>query len=392
MQNTRFIYALMIGFAMLLSSFKPIGLGDPVQVLKEVSLKLASLNRIKYHYSREFNYPSEGYVAKTEGDMFIDFAKEQDLAGMRFKYEDDRGFSIFNNAEFFSANQQSKTIAISKIAAQKDLEGRSPLFNSIVTLRNILPLIIKNEGIKKTMSDTTIKGKTYLQLRFCLQNQYFNYLGTDFSKTTKELTFEYRIIVDQATYLPFLLLQTTLNTGDLSKTSFTDIDTNSIALQEKSWYYSSYLPNYTIEAPKVLIMPIKSGVLAPDWELLNFKTGEKEKLSKHQGKTILLEFWIKNCGYCIEAVPKLNELNALYASKYFKLLAINTEDSRNNIALFVDKHPSSYSVVYGDDSSINKKYGISGFPQAVLIGKDGRVIYAGSLDINLIKSHIEKNL
>jgi len=73
-------------------------------------------------------------------------------------------------------------------------------------------------------------------------------------------------------------------------------------------------------------------------------------------------------------------------------LAINTEDSRSNIALFVDKHPSNYSVVYGDDSSVNKKYGISGFPQAVLIGKDGRVIYAGSLDINLIKSHIEKNL
>ncbi len=365
---------------------------DPNAIFKQVNEKLASLKTVKYHYLREFNYPSEGYVSKAEGEMYIDFAKENHLAGMRFQYEDAQGFIIFNNSELFNGKKKTQTIAVSTIKTQKNLEGRSPLYNSIVTLRNARPLIIEDENIQKSITDTLINNKRYHVLQFFLQNKLFTYLGSDFSKVTKELTFSYQIIVDKSTLLPLTILQATVNSQNLNRTDFTEINTNPAVVKESSWFYSSYLNNYTIEAPKIPVVLIKAGEVAPDWELTNFATNAKETLAQHKGKIILLEFWIKNCGYCIEAVPKLNALNEHYGKKNFKILAINTEDSQHNVGVFVDKHPVNYSVVYGDDPSVNKKYGVAGFPQVVLIGKDGTVLYSGSLNIETLKQLINKNL
>ena len=365
---------------------------DPNAIFNQVNEKLASLKTVKYHYLREFNYPSEGYVSKTEGEMYIDFAKENDLAGMRFQYEDAQGFIIFNNSELFNGKKKTQTIAVSTIKAQKNLEGISPLYNSIVTLRNALPLIINDESVQKSITDTLINNKSYHILQFFLQNKLFTYVGSDFSKVTKELTFRYQIIVDKSTLLPLTILQTTVNSQNLNRTDFKEINTSPAVVTESSWFYSSYLNSYTIEAQKVPVVPIKAGEVAPDWELTNFATDEKETLAQHKGKIILLEFWIKNCGYCIEAVPKLNALNDYFGKKDFKILAINTEDSQYNVGVFVDKHPMNYSVVYGDNPSINKKYGVAGFPQVVLIAKNGTVLYSGNLDVEKIKQLINKNL
>ncbi|WP_316821927.1 TlpA disulfide reductase family protein [Pedobacter gandavensis] len=363
-----------------------------IAIFNQVNEKLASMKTVKYHYLREFNYPSAGYINKTEGEMYIDFAKENDLTGMRFQYKDAQGFIIFNNSQLFNGNKKEQTISVSNIKAQKDLEGKSPLYNSLVTLRNALPLIIKDENIQKSITDTLINNKRYHVLQFFLQNKLLTYLGSDFSKVTKDLTFRYQIIVDKSTLLPLTILQTNANSQDLNRTDFKEIDTSPAPVEEISWFYTSYLNNYTIETPKIPVVLIKAGEVAPDWELTNFATDVKETLAQHKGKIILLEFWIKNCGYCIEAVPKLNALNDYYGKNNFKIVAINTEDNRYNVGVFTDKHPMNYSVVYGDDPSINKKYGVAGFPTVVLIAKNGRVLYSGSLDIETLKQLINKNL
>jgi len=365
---------------------------NPVVLFKQVSEKLAGLKTISYQYAREFNYPSEGYVSKTEGEMYIDFAKESDLVGMRFQYQDEQGFVIFNNAELFNAKKKTKTITVTKIKSQQNLEGRSPLYNSFVTLRNALPLLIKDESIKKSASDTLINGSSYYLLQFFLHNRLFNYLGNDFSKVTKELTFRYQLIVNKNTMLPVTLLQTTLSSQDLNRTDFKEIATDPAMLQESSWFYSSYLNEYTIEAAKIPLTTIKAGEIAPDWELNDFANDGKVSLAQYRGKVVLLEFWIKNCSFCIEAVPKLNVLNKTYTNGDFKLLAINTEDNKYNVGVFVDKHPVNYSVLYGDDITINKKYGIGSFPQVVLISKDGRVLYSGVLDLERLKQLIGQSL
>lgn len=368
---------------------------DDAKALKAftfTSKQLQLLKVVKYRYKREFNYPSEDYVSKAEGNMYVDFGKENDLVGFRYQYSADSAMSIFNNAEVFDTNLREKTIRVAHHVKATGFEGKSALYNSIITLRNILPVVINDKSITKTVTDTLIKNKTYNLLQFVLHNRLLNYLGTGFSTTTADLTFVYKIITDKNTGLPLTVLQTKVGSTDLNRTDFEAINNHPAPVSEKSWYYSSYLDQYTLTTPGKPVVLIKTGQSAPDWTLTNYATNAVEKLSDSKGKLVLLEFWIKNCGHCIEAVPALNSLNELYNKNGLKIVAINTEDNKTAIASFVTKHAVNYTVAFGADALVNKNYGVAAFPQVVLVDKTGVVIYSGNLDVEKLKPLISQHL
>lgn len=362
---------------------------EDLLLFKKVADKLLSLQNISYHYSREFTYPAENYHAKSEGDMFVDFGKDNDLVGFRYQYRYADGFSIFNNSELFEGDYKNKTINTTSQLKKANFEGRSAIYNSIITLRNLLPLIIENENMINGIADTTIDHKSYYVLKFETRNKLPNYLGTAFTSTTQELIFYHRLIVNRTTLLPLTLLQSKKGSQDLNRTDFTNIETNAVQPKEQSWYYSSYLNEYKPEK-KQSVAIIKAGQMAPEWLLTNLLKGSKENKAQHKGQVILLEFWIKNCGYCIQAVPKLNALNKKYKPEDFKLLAINTEDSEKSIQIFAKNNAVNYTVLWGSDAEVNKNYGIGSFPQVVLIDKSGVVIYAGEFDVQKLSPLIDQ--
>lgn len=361
-------------------------------IFTKVAERLKSLKSVSYHYKREFNYPSEGYIEKGEGNMYLEFNKEFDLAGFRYQFQDDQGISVFNNSEIFNCSISEKGMTVIKIVNPVGLEMRQGLFNSVVTLRNAFPTIISDASIPKHVVDTVLNQKIYYLLEFTLKNKFLNYTGIGFSTTSKELSFNYKLIVDKATLLPLTLLQNTINSKDLNRTDFTFIDIHPIPLHENSWYYSSYLKRYKIEMPKSPINILQPGLIAPNLELINYSTGRNETLSLYKGQMILLEFWIKNCGHCIEAVTDLNQLALKYGKQNFKVLAINTEDSKGSIDVFVKKHPVEYTIMYGNKPTIDQEYGISAFPQVILIDKVGKILYSGELNTSRFTQLIDKNL
>lgn len=385
-------YTILSAFAFLfLTSGTMIPNPDPLLLFKKVSHRLSSLKSVKYTYKREFNYPSENYLSKSQGDMYVEFSPNYDLAGYRYQYSYDGGLSIFNDSEVFTAESKTKKLHISYNLKPQQLEGKSSLYNSIPTLRNILPVIIQDNNIPKAQRDTTIEKRSYHMLEFTLENKLLNYSGSGFSKTTLPFTFHYKLIVDKISILPVTLLQIRKGSQDLNRTDFENINLKPTAPVEKTWYYSSYLSDYQIEQDKPVSM-IAVGQDAPEWKLTNYTNNATESLAMQKGKVTLLEFWIRHCGYCIEAVKKLNLLNDKYKDKNFELLAVNTEASRDDIKQFAAKHPMNYTVLFGNKSDINKDYGIYGFPLIVLIDKNGKVIYSGGLEIDKITEIIDKNI
>lgn len=364
---------------------------DNLLLFRKVAEKLRAIKTVSYHYNREFSYPSESYNSKSKGEMYIDFSKENDLVGFRYQYRDSSGLSVFNNAEAFDVDIHHKTINVAGKLNKSSFEGRSPIYNSIITLRNILPLIIEDQNIIKKVSDTLIANKSYYLLTFETQNKYPDYLGTGFSTTTQDLRFYNRLIVNKKTLLPLTLLQTKKGSEDLNRTDFTAIKINPVPPTDNSWYYSSYLNEYKPEKQQSVVI-IKAGETAPDFSLTNQETGLKEELSKFRGHVVLLEFWIKNCGYCIEAVSKLNDLNKKYKSVNFRILGVNTEDNQNAVSTFIKKNQVEYPVFWGNNPAVNKNYGIAAFPQVVLIDKAGLIIYSGNLDTEKITKLIDKSI
>ncbi|WP_158796649.1 TlpA disulfide reductase family protein [Pedobacter sp. L105] len=363
---------------------------DYIRLFEKVARELKSLTTISYQYTQEFSYPSENYHLKSGGVMYVDFGRENDLVGFKYQYKTADEFSIFNNTSLLKGDIRKKTISTTKLQ-KSSFEGQTALYNSIITLRNVLPLIITDTSIVKGLSDTLINKKKFYMLTFESHNKLPNYLGTGFTATTKELTFYNKLIVDESTLLPVIMLQNTRGSADLNRTDFTKIHINPPPPEETSWYYSSYLNSYHPEK-KSSITILKPGTIAPELSLKNYSNGSQETLSKYRGRLILLEFWIKNCGHCIEAVSELNDLSKRYTADTFQIFAINTEDSDESIKSFINKNQVNYTVLWGDDKLVNANYGIAAFPKVVLIDKAGQVIYSGDLNVQKITPFIEKNL
>jgi len=125
--------------------------------------------------------------------------------------------------------------------------------------------------------------------------------------------------------------------------------------------------------------------------LIDLRTGSRKTLSDYRGRMVLLEFWIVNCGYCIEAVPTLNKLAALYDADELVVLGVNTADSQNAVRSFMQRNNITFDMLWETNTRINEDYGIDAFPKVVLIDKAGVVSYSGSLDAQRIMSIINKS-
>lgn len=391
MKNFSYLFRLIVFTSVFIGSKLSAGTqGDTLKIFRKLSEKLQSVKKISYHYTREFTYPAEDYHSKSEGEMYIDFSKENDLTGFRYQYKDETGISVFNNAELFETSEEDRTIQINSKLKVSDFEGLSALYNSMITMRNMLPAVIADRNMVKRVKDTLIGKKRFYLLSFQTQDMYPDYLGKAFKKTTQKITFYNNIIVDKKSFLPVSYIQLKKGSSDVNRTDFSDIKLDPVTPEEKSWYYSTYLKDYR-EGKKESVTPISVGSPAADFTLIQNETGEKVNLSNFRGHPVLLEFWIKNCSYCINAVPELNTLNTKYRLSGLKIWGINATDSQQAINQFVSRQKVNYMVLLGD-ATVSKNYGISAFPHIVLIDKKGNVIYSGGLDMSVLDVLIRKNL
>jgi thiol-disulfide isomerase/thioredoxin len=114
-------------------------------------------------------------------------------------------------------------------------------------------------------------------------------------------------------------------------------------------------------------------------------------LRRLKGKVVLLEFWIKNCGYCVGAVPELNALAAKYNKQQFQIVGINSHDTKEDIANFYQRTKPVFKTVL-DNKRVTTGYGVQAFPTVVLIDQKGVVLYSGDFDAGRIDQLIKDSL
>lgn len=221
-------------------------------------------------------------------------------------------------------------------------------------------------------------------------NKFLSSLGK-FESTTIKRDFYYKIFIDKTTFLPRKIIQTNnAEPNDFILTEYKNISYNIPKPTELSWYYSSYLNDFKILNNKETLT-IKANSIAPNFNLKYADKKDSLKLSSFKGNVVLLEFWIKNCGFCISAVPKLNFLNSKFAKRKFSIIGVNFEDNSKDIESFYKRNLPVFKTILGD-LRIKESFGIGAFPTVVLIDKKGVVLYSGNLDIEKLQTLIENNL
>ncbi|MES2503974.1 MAG: TlpA disulfide reductase family protein [Myxococcota bacterium] len=113
---------------------------------------------------------------------------------------------------------------------------------------------------------------------------------------------------------------------------------------------------------------------APDFML------DDVQLSKLKGKTVLLHFWATWCEPCRAEMPLLANLSKRV--KDLVILAVAVDSTKADVERFFGPQRPGFPVLLDLKHQVASLYGISQFPETLLIGPDGmiRALYIGPQD------------
>lgn len=100
-------------------------------------------------------------------------------------------------------------------------------------------------------------------------------------------------------------------------------------------------------------------------------------LVDYRGKVVLLDFWYRDCGWCIRAMPQMRELAEHYRDRPVVLLGMNTDSNADDAKFVVEKLKLEYPNLKAE--GLPEKFNVHGFPAMILIDQEGiiRDVHAG---------------
>ncbi len=117
----------------------------------------------------------------------------------------------------------------------------------------------------------------------------------------------------------------------------------------------------------------KNGV--PDFRLEKLD-GTSFKLSEHEGKITIINFWASWCNPCVEEFPSMIKLVDHFGDK-LQIIAVSTDDDKKDIANFLKAFglpKPGFEVVWDKNKEAMKQFGIEKVPESFLVDKDGKLI------------------
>jgi thiol-disulfide isomerase/thioredoxin/outer membrane lipoprotein-sorting protein len=157
----------------------------------------------------------------------------------------------------------------------------------------------------------------------------------------------------------------------------------SITADLTNWKFDELLPESTFAfTPPPGVTPEKEasaaapdalvGQEAPAFTLPTLEGGVVS-LSQHRDKDIvILDFWASWCGPCRQAMPIVSAVANKFKDKNVVLYAVNLRETPDKVRGFLQSSGLSVNVLL-DKGDVGGKYGVTGIPRLVIIGKDGLI-------------------
>jgi thiol-disulfide isomerase/thioredoxin len=351
---------------------QPAAASNTDSLLLKTAAALQNIQTLQYTLSREMYYPADDYHRTVSWNCFLDFTRSSNAAGCAYLVEDAGWKYVFNGTELFELDKKNKTAGISRLPQKKELEAGSFFYNSVLTLKNVLPLLAADASAVKTKKDTVINNENFWAVQVNVGKRRIQNLGLGLDVMQTPYDFFYTLILHPQTGMPYEVIQRFENS--FIKTTFTSFAVNAPMPDESLWYYSTYKEYKETTAKKIQPL-LPAGSLAPGWDLPLLNGTGSKLLQQYKGKPLLVEFWIKNCGVCIQSAPALNRLQQKYGGSKINIVAINAYDNLEDVTAFCNKQKVSYTVLLNGRQTA-ASYGVNGYPAFFLLDAAGKIIYA----------------
>lgn len=138
------------------------------------------------------------------------------------------------------------------------------------------------------------------------------------------------------------------------------------------------LPPRSGAAPQTAANPLlldtpKSPVQALDFMGIT-ASGKPIRLSDLRDHVVLLNFWATWCVPCLEEMPAMDRLNRLLQGKKFRILAINLQETAEQVQQFAKSNRFGFELVLDPAGEISHHYGVLRIPVSYIVDQKGYII------------------
>jgi hypothetical protein len=292
-----------------------------IQILEKTIIQLNSIKSVFYNSKFESKESKVTYI-NSDDNIFFDFTKNTQNSTPKYYIKNKDTELIFDGKKHIQSLVKDKLIITGG-----SRNPNNPLLLTLYPIKELLPNLINNVNVEITRTkDLFINEQDNYVFEFSLKNSIIDWdklMINTFDKENIRYN-KYTLIINKSDYLPRKVIMPNGPTGTLSRT----IDNlnfkyklNSqiwkgllLPSEYKSITYSDYLKRMrakmasNIKGHKNTTKNKKIGT----WKIPNLENDKLVDFSKFKGNVVLLEFWFKNCGPCVKAVPELNELMGKY--------------------------------------------------------------------------------
>lgn len=129
--------------------------------------------------------------------------------------------------------------------------------------------------------------------------------------------------------------------------------------------------------------------------VLNGAPGQKQlSLESLKGRAVVLDFWASWCGPCKAEAPIMQRLHERYAASGLTVVGVNTNDEEGMAAPAARRLKLGFPIVYDENNTIAKQYGVTGLPTLIVISKTGKIVAfrAGTTPESTLEELVRKAL
>lgn len=115
------------------------------------------------------------------------------------------------------------------------------------------------------------------------------------------------------------------------------------------------------------------GKTAPDFSLTTLDGKQQVHLAALKGQVVVINFWASWCTECRIEDTSIASVFSRYRDRRVVVLGVSFQDSAQSALGYAASQGLDWPLLADPDSRTGLAYGISGVPETVFIGPDGRV-------------------